>query len=95
LVLQDCSKIVLVAIKNGNTAAVRALISAGAHVNVSDRGVEMPLLQAIEQEDLVVAQALLEAKADVHSIQNGTMPLHVAAYHRDADMVFSLTMGPL
>ena len=86
-ILQDCRKIVLVAIKNGNMAAVRVLVAAGARVNVSDRGGEMPLLKAIEQEDLVVAQALLEAKADVHSIQNGTTPLHMAAYHRDADMV--------
>ena len=87
LILQDCRKIVLVAIKNGNMAAVRVLVAAGAHVNVRDRGGEMLLFKAIEQEDLVDVQALLEAKADVHSIQNGTTPLHMATYHLDANMV--------
>ena len=45
------------------------------------------LFKAIETEDLDVMEMLIKAKADVVSIQNGTTPLHVAAYQSAPTLV--------
>ena len=62
-------------------ATLQMLIAGGANVTAIDHDGETPLFKAVETEDLHVMKILIEAKADVVSIQNGTTPLHVAAYH--------------
>ena len=87
LVLQREKRVLLAAVKHSNEDAVATLLSAGANVNVRDKSGEMPLLKAIEIGNLNIAEMLLKQGADVHSGQNGTLPLHMAAYHRSTSMV--------
>jgi ankyrin repeat protein len=82
LVLQREKRVLLAAVQHSNEDAVAMLLSAGANVNVRDKSGEMPLLKAIEIGNLNIAEMLLKQGADVHSGQNGTLPLHMAAYHR-------------
>jgi ankyrin repeat protein len=75
------------AVKCGSRSAVPRLLAAGANVNVTDRRGEMPLLKAIDKEDVEMVQVLLNANADVAALQNGTTPLHEAACHGSTTLV--------
>ena len=87
LVLQCKKRVLLAAVQHSNEGAVAMLLSAGANVNARDKKGEMSLLKAIELDNLNIAEMLLKNGADVHSDQNGTLPLHMAAYHRSTAMV--------
>jgi ankyrin repeat protein len=87
LVLQRKKRVLFAAVQHSNEDAVAMLLSGGANVNARDKKGEMPLLKAIEKENLNIVEMLLKQGADVHSEQNGTLPLHMAAYHRSTSMV--------
>ena len=74
-------------VKRGNRSAVMLLLAVGANVNMTNSRGEMPLLEAIAMEDTEMVQVLLNANADVATVQNNTTPLHVAAYHGNDRLV--------
>jgi len=56
LVLQRKKRVLLAAVQHSNEDAVATLLSAGANVNARDKKGEMPLLKAIEMDNLNIAK---------------------------------------
>ena len=72
----------LVAAEKGDTAAIKALIDAGADVNAwGEYGIYTPLQVAVEKGHIAAVKALIDAGANIHlrgKYRNST-PLHSAA----------------
>ncbi|KAI9257420.1 ankyrin repeat-containing domain protein [Sporodiniella umbellata] len=71
----------------GNFKATQTLLSMGANPNLYHLGVS-PLLQAVRSKNVDVAEALLQAGADVtQKTLKGNTPLHIAVYTEKYQMV--------
>lgn len=76
------------AIKNGDTGAVRALLSQHASVNVSEADGSTPLLWAVERNNLAVTDMLLAAGADATAATRyNVTPLSMACLNGNAPIV--------
>jgi hypothetical protein len=78
------------AVENGHAETLRLMLEAGANVNARSRKGKgkTPLISAIQKEDVVLVQVLLDAKADVTTAQIGNFtPLQLAASHGDVQLV--------
>lgn len=76
------------AIKNGDTGAVRALLSQHAGVNVSEADGSTPLLWAVERNNLAVTDMLLAAGADATAATRyNVTPLSMACLNGNAPIV--------
>jgi ankyrin repeat protein len=73
------------AARNGHLEQVKALVEAGAHVNITDNANWTPLHEAAESCQFEVAQYLMEcgAKVNVRGHES-TTPLHDACIAKDA-----------
>ena len=89
--LWDENRCVRVAAGHGHEAVVRALIQAGAHVNMAiDEGVT-PLSIAAHQGHETIVRVLIEASADVNKAANdGATPLYMAAHQGHEAVVRAL-----
>ncbi len=74
------------AIRHGDHAKVRALLDAGAYVNVPSHGFS-PLREAVFMDDLETAELLFAHGADPNDPKQEDLPLTCAAYRGNAKMV--------
>src|SRR5262245_1829408 len=76
------------AVKNGDAAAVRALIQQGANVNATEADGATALQWASYRDDLASADALIRAGASVNAANDlGATPLWMASMNGSAAMV--------
>lgn len=76
------------AVKNGDVAAVRALIKARADVNAREGDGSTPLLWAVYASDIDIVRALVDARADVEAPNAfGITPLLQASRTGDAEIM--------
>ncbi len=69
------------ATRDGDLAQVRALIDAGADLDVQGDNGETPLIAAIIEGHELVATLLIDRGADIQArTKGGFTPLHAAAY---------------
>jgi ankyrin repeat protein len=79
------------AVKNGDAATARALLTKKADVNVAEADGTTALHWAVELDDLQMAEALLKAGAKAQVVnRNGVTPLHLAATNGNAAMLEQL-----
>ena len=89
---KDVSSVLLTATTNKHPKIVRALINAGAFVNVkSQYGHRTPIHIAAENGDLEIVQALITGKADINLRDDiGSTPLHRAVSKGDLEVIRTL-----
>jgi ankyrin repeat protein len=76
------------AVKDGNRAAVRTLITQRANVNVAEADGMTPLHWAVRSDDIEMARALIRAGANVKaSSRYGITPVTLAAQNGNATML--------
>src|ERR1700674_113384 len=76
------------AVKQGNRAAVRALITERANVNAAEPDGMTPLHWAVRGDDLQTAQLLIRAGANVKATSRyGITPISLAAQNGNAPLV--------
>jgi ankyrin repeat protein len=76
------------AVRNGDTAAVRALLRASADVNLPSPDGTTPLHWAVNRDDLEVVDLLIRAGADVKATNRyGVPPLSLACENGNASIV--------
>ena len=63
------------------------LLQAGVNVNMADWRGETAVLKALLIQDVDISRMLIDANANVAAVQNGTTPLHLAAYHGNPNLV--------
>jgi ankyrin repeat protein len=79
------------AAKNGDVAAVRALLEQKADVNEPGPDGTAPLYWAIQSDDLATAQLLIRAGADVKTPNRfGITPIQIAVANGNIDMIRTL-----
>ena len=79
------------AAKNGDVAAVRALLEQKADVNESGPDGTAPLYWAIQSDDMATAQLLIRAGADVKTPNRyGITPIQIAVANGNVDMIRTL-----
>jgi ankyrin repeat protein len=79
------------AVKQGNLAAVRALISQHADVNVAEADGMTALHWAVRADDVPTVQVLLRARANVKAVSRyGVTPIILAAQNGDTALVDAL-----
>jgi ankyrin repeat protein len=82
------------AVKQGNRAAVRALITARANVNAAEPDGMTPLHWAVRGDDLQTAQLLIRAGANVKAASRyGITPISLAAQNGNAPLVEMLLVA--
>jgi ankyrin repeat protein len=76
------------AVRNGNAAAVRALLKQRVDVNTTQGDGATPLHWAVHEDDLRTAELLIGAGARVNAANDtGVTPLYLACMNRNAAMV--------
>ena len=81
----------LLAARNGDSAALARELKQGAAVNARNRLGETALLIALKKNELGMAKTMLEAGADVNlAAVNGVTPLMAAAFAGQVEMVVAL-----
>ncbi|MFE8070021.1 ankyrin repeat domain-containing protein [Marinobacteraceae bacterium S3BR75-40.1] len=77
---------VSLAARAGNLALVKLLLNAGGNVNIEQAGRSL-LMQVVGNNDLLMAQVLIDAGADVHYVSpNGKTALDVARSQGNRDL---------
>lgn len=78
----------LAAVKNGDTAAVRALVAQPGLVNVAESDGTTALHWATDRNDIAMARLLVQAGASVKAANRyGVTPIYSAAVHGNAAML--------
>lgn len=81
------------AARAGNLAVVRELLNDGGNVNVTRQG-ESLLMQVVQNNDLLMAQVLIAAGADVNYIApDGRTALAIARDHHNRDLEMLLVQA--
>ena len=76
------------AVIEGNIELTKALIDAGAKIDVLDKFKQTPLHLAVIHDNLVIAEALIDAKADLNAVDNWKKtPLHWATKFDNIEIV--------
>ncbi|KAF8820803.1 putative Ankyrin repeat protein [Cardiosporidium cionae] len=76
-----------VACKNGSTNIVKLLLKGGCTVDVADSCGKTPLIRAVEEKNLELAQILIQYHANpCSSTKNAVTPLHIATTNLDLEM---------
>ena len=79
------------AVKNGDKAAVRSLLTQHADVNAAQADGTTALAWAAERDDLQTAELLIQARANVNAANDyGATPLWLACTKANAAMVEKL-----
>lgn len=77
----------LYAVENNRQAVIKALIDAGASLNVKNKFFESPLHIAVADRNLELTTYLLQAKADINvKTDRSITPLHMAAHSGFLDL---------
>ncbi|HYO91939.1 MAG TPA: ankyrin repeat domain-containing protein [Pyrinomonadaceae bacterium] len=92
VVISEPSDVLVKAVSKNDLAAVRELIAMGVDVNVVDKDIDYtPLMQAVDNGNQEIVQALLDAGAEVDAIsRSGMTALMMADKDTSVEIVWTL-----